>query len=232
LGSNSYFTADRRIAAQKSQGKCSIQANSANNPSSRPSRFSKGKNEKLSSASFRFTLVDVRIDQLELWLDMVVRTIIFILETMKMNSSKSHKYPLGTIAAYGPDDQLATKLVVAVFKQPGEKADDLHRWLTNNGDVRADPAIAAEVVDFFKGHGVKHTVASDRIIGCPHEEGVDYPPGTTCPQCPFWKDIDRFTHEPKTSTSASRVTASTPKIGRNDPCVCASGKKYKKCCGR
>lgn len=23
-----------------------------------------------------------------------------------------------------------------------------------------------------------------------------------------------------------------PKIGRNDPCVCGSGKKYKKCCGK
>lgn len=23
-----------------------------------------------------------------------------------------------------------------------------------------------------------------------------------------------------------------PKIGRNDPCICGSGKKYKKCCGR
>jgi uncharacterized protein len=24
---------------------------------------------------------------------------------------------------------------------------------------------------------------------------------------------------------------STPKIGRNDPCPCGSGRKYKKCCG-
>lgn len=24
---------------------------------------------------------------------------------------------------------------------------------------------------------------------------------------------------------------SEPKIGRNDPCPCGSGKKYKKCCG-
>ena len=24
----------------------------------------------------------------------------------------------------------------------------------------------------------------------------------------------------------------TPKLGRNDPCPCGSGKKYKKCCGR
>ena len=25
---------------------------------------------------------------------------------------------------------------------------------------------------------------------------------------------------------------STEKVGRNDPCPCGSGKKYKKCCGR
>jgi len=24
----------------------------------------------------------------------------------------------------------------------------------------------------------------------------------------------------------------TEKVGRNDPCPCGSGKKYKKCCGR
>jgi len=29
-----------------------------------------------------------------------------------------------------------------------------------------------------------------------------------------------------------QVIRATPKIGRNDPCVCGSGKKYKKCCGR
>ena len=25
---------------------------------------------------------------------------------------------------------------------------------------------------------------------------------------------------------------STPKVGRNDPCPCGSGKKYKQCCGK
>jgi hypothetical protein len=34
------------------------------------------------------------------------------------------------------------------------------------------------------------------MLGCPHEEGVDYPMGRTCPRCPFWAGIDRFTHEP------------------------------------
>jgi hypothetical protein len=36
---------------------------------------------------------------------------------------------------------------------------------------------------------------TDRIIGCPHEEGKDYPAGDVCPQCPFWANRDRFTHE-------------------------------------
>lgn len=28
------------------------------------------------------------------------------------------------------------------------------------------------------------------------------------------------------------VVRSAPKVGRNDPCPCGSGKKYKQCCGR
>jgi preprotein translocase subunit SecA len=27
------------------------------------------------------------------------------------------------------------------------------------------------------------------------------------------------------------IVRETPKVGRNDPCPCGSGKKYKKCCG-
>ena len=29
-----------------------------------------------------------------------------------------------------------------------------------------------------------------------------------------------------------RAVRSAPRVGRNDPCPCGSGKKYKKCCGR
>jgi len=24
----------------------------------------------------------------------------------------------------------------------------------------------------------------------------------------------------------------TPKVGRNDPCICGNGRKFKKCCGK
>ena len=32
-------------------------------------------------------------------------------------------------------------------------------------------------------------------------------------------------------STATKPTATTPKVGRNDPCPCGSGKKFKKCCG-
>jgi len=28
------------------------------------------------------------------------------------------------------------------------------------------------------------------------------------------------------------IRNTAPKVGRNDPCPCGSGKKYKKCCGK
>ena len=32
--------------------------------------------------------------------------------------------------------------------------------------------------------------------------------------------------------TATPVRRETPKVGRNQPCPCGSGKKYKHCCGR
>jgi protein translocase subunit secA len=34
------------------------------------------------------------------------------------------------------------------------------------------------------------------------------------------------------SDSAGKTVRKGKKVGRNDPCPCGSGKKYKKCCGR
>ena len=28
------------------------------------------------------------------------------------------------------------------------------------------------------------------------------------------------------------ITRDAPKIGRNDPCICGNGRKFKKCCGK
>ncbi|MDR2210380.1 MAG: DnaJ domain-containing protein [Spirochaetaceae bacterium] len=40
-----------------------------------------------------------------------------------------------------------------------------------------------------------------------------------------------FEEEPDSAPPSETVRRSQPKVGRNDPCPCGSGKKYKHCCG-
>jgi len=71
----------------------------------------------------------------------------------------------------------------------------MRRWFLEQGDTRTDPAVAIEILQFVRDHGAKSVAMADRIIGCPHEEGIDYPDGQVCPQCPFWAHRDRWTAE-------------------------------------
>ncbi len=34
------------------------------------------------------------------------------------------------------------------------------------------------------------------------------------------------------TVAPQQVVRATPKVGRNDPCLCGSGRKFKKCCGK
>jgi len=101
-------------------------------------------------------------------------------------------YPVATVALYGPDDTRATKLAVGIV--PTEDADvtDLRRWFSEETDIRNDAGVAEEVLAFIDAAGAKSVVMTDRIIGCPHEQGIDYE-GPTCPTCPFWAGRDRWT---------------------------------------
>lgn len=38
--------------------------------------------------------------------------------------------------------------------------------------------------------------------------------------------------EPKLPPPVEPIKSDKKEIGRNDPCPCGSGKKYKKCCGK
>jgi hypothetical protein len=102
-------------------------------------------------------------------------------------------YPAATIALYGPTAELATKVAVAIFREEGQKADPLEHWFSENTDVRQDPAIEDQIVKLLRLHNVRSVVMADRIIGCPHEEGIDYPDGKSCPKCPYWAGRDRWT---------------------------------------
>ena len=53
--------------------------------------------------------------------------------------------------------------------------------------MTTSPKIQREIQEFFEHHGVTSVEVSDENMGCPHEEGVDFPYGEECPFCPFWK---------------------------------------------
>jgi SWIM/SEC-C metal-binding protein len=64
-----------------------------------------------------------------------------------------------------------------------------------------------ELEAIFEGHGWSHEITVD----------ADKPEDTA--------DLDRL------QSPVVQVKAAS-KVGRNEPCPCGSGKKYKKCCGR
>lgn len=47
----------------------------------------------------------------------------------------------------------------------------------------------------------------------------------------FNKQDGRWFYSDSTQPKGQTVVRGNPKIGRNDPCACGSGKKFKKCCG-
>jgi hypothetical protein len=104
-------------------------------------------------------------------------------------------YPVATMAFYGSDDKLATKVAVAIILAQGQEPAVLERWFSEAVDVRNNHEISGEIVRFLRHHDVKSVVSPDRIIGCPHEEGIDYPEGGLCPRCPFWTARNRWTGE-------------------------------------
>ena len=107
----------------------------------------------------------------------------------------SSGYPVATMAFYGSDDKLATKVAVAIILAQGQEPAVLERWFSEAVDVRNNHEISGEIVRFLRHHDVKSVVSPDRIIGCPHEEGIDYPEGGVCPRCPFWAARNRWTGE-------------------------------------
>jgi hypothetical protein len=101
---------------------------------------------------------------------------------------------IGTIAFYGPDNRHASKVSVGIVPEGATEVTLLERWYENKLDVRVDPDIGKEVGVFLQEHEVRRVAVAEGIIGCPHEEGVDYPDGSECPLCPFWQGKDRFEH--------------------------------------
>ena len=114
------------------------------------------------------------------------------MSVLRRSTRRGHQgYPVATVAFYGPDDRRASKVVLGILRYEGAKPD-LEKWMSETGDLRHDKAILQMILQRLREHGVQSVAMMDRIIGCPHEEGIDYPDGQACPQCTFWRGRNRF----------------------------------------
>ena len=110
---------------------------------------------------------------------MKVRTPISVLRRAARHGNQG--FPIATVAFYGPDDRRASKVVLGIIPYEGAEPQ-LQKWTSETADLRQDTILLQEIVNRIRKHGVKSVAMADRIIGCPHEEGVDYPVGQACPQ--------------------------------------------------
>jgi SEC-C motif-containing protein len=100
-------------------------------------------------------------------------------------------------------------------------ADDAKRWaessewlgLTIHRTEQGGPTDELGMVEFsarFKTDGQEHE----------HREAAL-----------FAREDGRWVYTGQLGGPGKTVRRETPKVGRNDPCPCGSGKKFKKCCG-
>lgn len=95
---------------------------------------------------------------------------------------------------YGPDNQKSTKVAVGIVNQQQEIVS-MEKWFSkdyDDADVRFDSIVIQSILEFIEQQNAQSVVISKGIIGCPHEEEIDYPEGEVCPECPFWANRDRW----------------------------------------
>lgn len=103
-------------------------------------------------------------------------------------------YPIATIAFYGPNNMAATKVVCAIIRYDGAEVEPMKKWFSSS-DLRKSEHVLSEILGFIDEQEANSVSMIDEIIGCPHEEGIDYPEGDYCPECHYWKGRDRFSGE-------------------------------------
>jgi len=113
-------------------------------------------------------------------------------EVIKKSLKGFRGYPVATVAYYGPDNQRATKVAVGIITHENAEPDPLIRWYSEERDARFDAEITKQILALIKEHQAVSVASVGTILGCPHEEVIDYPEGQSCPQCPFWANRDRW----------------------------------------
>jgi hypothetical protein len=105
------------------------------------------------------------------------------LDRFKRLVEENKTYPLATITYHGPSPEKASKIMVGILEDR-DQIPVVREW--SGDDIAEDVKAAREISLFIKDHKVSRVITSEWVLSCPHEEGVDYPNGETCPYCSDW----------------------------------------------
>jgi SEC-C motif-containing protein len=100
-------------------------------------------------------------------------------------------------------------------------ADDAKRW-SESSEWTGLTILRTEAGGAADREGLVEFSARFRVEGKDHEH---------LETALFTRENDLWVYAGQAPVHGTTVRRESPKIGRNDPCPCGSGKKYKKCCG-
>ncbi|MGB4437809.1 MAG: SEC-C metal-binding domain-containing protein, partial [Sedimentibacter sp.] len=88
---------------------------------------------------------------------------------------------------------------------------------------------AVELDDLTEDSEIKAEFDFEKLLWNMHDSKADWLYGMN-----EWSNIfdDEKRKQIKKDYNRSKIVVNGEKVGRNDPCPCGSGKKYKKCCGK
>lgn len=95
-------------------------------------------------------------------------------------------FPFASITFHGQDETSASKAQVSIFNEEDQGSPVVRTWAKDEGDLRDDLKFLQELVQLLKEQNVERIAMTNEIVGCPHEEGVDFPNGFPCPECHYW----------------------------------------------
>ena len=97
--------------------------------------------------------------------------------------------------------------------------DQLRQGIGLRAYGQEDPVMAYQIEGFDMFEEMNHSIQEDTIRYLFHVETPDK------------MERKRVATSISTDKKSNEPIVKGKKIGRNDPCPCGSGKKYKKCCG-
>jgi preprotein translocase, SecA subunit len=102
--------------------------------------------------------------------------------------------------------------------------DQMRQGIGLHAFAQRDPLIEYKYVSFDMFNELSENIQIDTLRGLYHVRIVTEPKREEVQQPMFTNKDDSLGKKPKTRKEE--------KVGRNDPCPCGSGKKYKQCCGK